>query len=56
MILTDIAKNGLAEHAGVEAGDVILAVNGEKVTPEMSLKDVVRLIRSENESGWLVLT
>ena len=56
MILTDISKNGLAEHAGVEAGDVILAVNGEKVTPEMSLKDVVRLIRSENESGWLVLT
>merc|ERR1711972_723596 len=43
IIVTDIESNGVAQEAGVEKGDVVLAVDGEKVE-DLKLTSVVKLI------------
>ncbi|MBN1934881.1 MAG: S41 family peptidase [Anaerolineae bacterium] len=40
-------ENQPAEQAGVLAGDELVAVNGTSITPEMTLEDVVDMVKGE---------
>jgi len=46
LILT-VMPDRAAAHAGVQDGDVLVAVDGQSITPEMTVQDVVALIRGE---------
>jgi carboxyl-terminal processing protease len=46
VILTPIAGNP-AEAAGIQQGDILLAVDGQEITSEMTVSDTVELIRGE---------
>jgi carboxyl-terminal processing protease len=54
IILTPIADNP-AELAGLLEGDILLAVDGEQVTVEMTIEEVVQIIRGD-EGTEVVLT
>ena len=51
VLITSLSKNGPAEEAGVEAGDVVLAVNGAQVT---GIADMYRNIWSSGSAGITV--
>jgi S1-C subfamily serine protease len=40
-MIVEVELNGPADAAGLEAGDVIIAVDGEKLTPEDTMADVI---------------
>ena len=43
--VTEVSPGGAASEAGVRAGDVIISLNGEKVSDERSARQVTRLVR-----------
>lgn len=42
LLVTEVEPNGLAESAGIKAGDCITAVNGERLSSATELSNVVR--------------
>ncbi len=50
MSITSVYPDSPAEKAGLMAGDILTAIDNEEITPEMSLEDVVRLIKGPKGS------
>jgi len=48
VLVSEVRVGGVAESAGIKAGDCIVAVNGEQVT---SLTDLNRLVDRASEKG-----
>lgn len=53
MVVT-VMRDRPAARAGILDGDVLLAVDGETITPLMSVEDVVAMIRGEEGTGVLL--
>jgi carboxyl-terminal processing protease len=54
-LLLDPIPGNPAEAAGIERGDVLLAVDGREITPEMTVSDIAQLVRGE-KGTTVVLT
>ncbi len=50
MSITSVYPDSPAEKAGFMSGDILIAIDNEKITPEMSLENVVRLIKGPKGS------
>lgn len=50
LLVTDVEKGGPAEKAGVQAGDVILKINGEAVESSRELRTAVGKLESGSEA------
>ena len=55
VVISQVVKESAAEEAGIEAGDVVLSINGEKIKNSASMRNTVGLMRVGEEMDITVI-